>query len=92
MLSLVLLLVTFRKHGVGTIVFFLPTFFNQITYLLVTASQDTRYTYINYTIFVILLALALTKSIKSSSNKVIEVKSENKINLRIQNILISLQD
>lgn len=60
-LALILLAVAFRKHGKAAIFMFLPVFLNQITYLIVIASQDTRYTYVNYTMFIVMLSLALLK-------------------------------
>ena len=62
-LSLVVLMVAKRKHGKAAWFVLLPVFLNQVTYLIVIASQDTRYTYINYTMFVVMLALALIKPI-----------------------------
>jgi hypothetical protein len=60
-LSLILLLIAKRKHGKAAWFVFIPVFLNQITYLIVIASQDTRYTYVNYAMFMIMLALAVLK-------------------------------
>ena len=61
MLSLILLIAAYRKHGRAAWFVLMPVIFNQITYLIVIASQDTRYVYINYTMFIVMFCLALLK-------------------------------
>ena len=50
-----------RKRGAGALFLVLPAAFNQLTYFIVIASQDARYTYINFTVFLLVLVLALLK-------------------------------
>ena len=50
-LMLLCLHIAIRKRGISMLLLALPVLFNQLTYFIVIASQDTRYTYINFTFF-----------------------------------------
>lgn len=65
---LLLMYVAVRKHGIGAMFLALPVILNQLTYFIITASQDTRYTYINYTMFIIMLVLAMLDSSKNKEH------------------------
>lgn len=61
LMTMLFCIVAYRKHGPGPFFMFLPVILNQLTYFIVTASQDTRYTYVNYTLVMIMLVLSLMK-------------------------------
>lgn len=68
-LMLLLMYVAAKRHGAKIILFALPVILNQLTYFIVIASQDTRYTYVNYTMFIIMFVLSVMKSKSIGDNK-----------------------
>ncbi len=66
-MMLVFMFVAFKKRGAGVICFALFGIANQLTYFIVIAAQDARYSYIIMTICIVMLVLAITP--KSTAQK-----------------------
>ncbi|MCK5130467.1 MAG: hypothetical protein KAQ68_11480 [Clostridiales bacterium] len=68
-LMLIFMYVAYKKHGVAVVYLALPAIINQLSYFIVIAAQDVRYSYINITICIIMFILSITPKKSSTISK-----------------------
>ncbi|MCK5130351.1 MAG: hypothetical protein KAQ68_10885 [Clostridiales bacterium] len=67
LLTFLLLLVAYRKHGKLSLIVASPAMFNMLGYMMINPSQNVRYLYCNVSVFVIMLVYALMIPQKDST-------------------------